>query len=201
MKNLTVLKDDPRFRAFAGTDLPDAALRQEMTDEVSRMADYYTWTRRARSVNLSTRTSHLRGAAVLRRSMGCPRGTAAVRRRASTEGFDALGRARTSQRLLDEAGQLIKELPIDTNSAPRIIPGDASVSSGPTELMTRIIDSGKAEACLARQYFRFTFARWEDEKADGCTLEQLRKTTQAGKLTDVLRAVALVPQFRERRFD
>ena len=119
----------------------------------------------------------------------------------ATEGFDALGRARTSQRLLDEAGQLIRDLPIDTNSVPGIMPGDASVSSGPTELMTRILDSGKAEACLARQYFRFTFARWEDEKADGCTLEQLRKTTKAGKLTDLLRAVALVPQFRERRFD
>ena len=35
---------DVVFKAFAGTDLPDAKLRQAMIDDVVGMLGYYTWT-------------------------------------------------------------------------------------------------------------------------------------------------------------
>ena len=35
---------DATFKTFAGTDLPDAKLRQAMIDDVVGMLDYYTWT-------------------------------------------------------------------------------------------------------------------------------------------------------------
>ena len=64
--------------------------------------------------------------------------------------------------------------------------------SGALELMTLVAASGKAEACLARNYFRFTFARWEDLAKDGCTLEALRARLAAGgTFQDLLRETVL----------
>jgi hypothetical protein len=64
-----------------------------------------------------------------------------------------------------------------------------------------ILESGKAEACLARNYFRFSFARWDDVTTDGCTLEDLRqRLDNGGTLSSLLKEVALSPQFRRRAF-
>jgi hypothetical protein len=119
----------------------------------------------------------------------------------ATEGYDALGRVRTKQRLYDATGRVKSELPIDTRSVPRVFPDDDRPSSGPADLARLIVDSGKADACFARQYFRFTFARWENDAADGCALEQLRAAARGGSLASVLRTIALSPQFRQRRFE
>jgi hypothetical protein len=119
----------------------------------------------------------------------------------ATEGFDALGRARTMQRLFDANGVEVGQKPINTQSVPLVAEGDDSVSSGPADLETRIVASGKANACLARNYFRFTYARWEDLDVDGCALEDLRlKLANGGKLGDLLKEVAMSPAFRRRAF-
>jgi hypothetical protein len=80
---------------------------------------------------------------------------------------------------------------------------DGAASKGPADLVRLIEGSGKAEACIARQYFRYTFARWEDESADGCTLDRLRSAMSSDHATFVgfLREVALSPQFKQRAFD
>jgi hypothetical protein len=68
--------------------------------------------------------------------------------------------------------------------------------------MTLVAASGKAEACVARNYFRFTFARWEDLAKDGCTLERLRaRLVEGGSFRDLLRETVLAPSFKERTFE
>jgi hypothetical protein len=119
----------------------------------------------------------------------------------ATEGFDALGRARTVQRLFDANGVEVGQKPINTQSVPFINAGDETASSGPADLEHLVVGSGKANACLARNYFRFTYARWEDIDADGCALEDLRlKLANGGKLGDLLKQVALSPEFRRRTY-
>lgn len=103
------------------------------------------------------------------------------------EGFDALGRSRTGQ---------------DTHSVPRITPNDERASSGPAELIALMVQSGKLEACLARNYFRFTFGRNEDLALDGCALERLRgRLAATGRIRDMLREAALLPEMRERKIE
>jgi hypothetical protein len=119
----------------------------------------------------------------------------------ATESFDALGRFRTEQRLFDEDGSEIDSKPIDTIDTPRVTPGDDSVAADATELMSIIAESGKAEACLARNYFRFTHARWEDVERDGCALESMRQVlAEGGSITDLVRATVQTPAFKQRSF-
>lgn len=135
----------------------------------------------------------------------------------ATENFDALGRRRTEQRLFDEQGRETGRVPIDTRAEPQVVAGDRRSAAGAKDLVSQILESGKASDCLARQYFRFTFGRWEDTVKDGCTLERLRSAldgqpvTNAGQpgaaggggkgtLAAMLRAVALAPDFQYRVF-
>jgi Protein of unknown function (DUF1592)/Protein of unknown function (DUF1588)/Protein of unknown function (DUF1595)/Protein of unknown function (DUF1585) len=115
------------------------------------------------------------------------------------EGFDSLGRVRTEQRLFDEDGNEIGAKPIDTASVPQVVLGDNAASEGPADVMRLLSGSGKVEACLARQYFRFTFGRWEQLTTDGCALEQMRQAARpGGSLATLLREVALSATFRTR---
>jgi hypothetical protein len=108
------------------------------------------------------------------------------------EGFDGLGRARS----------LENGMPIDTRSVPRVVPSDETVSTGPADLIQLMLDSGKLEACLARQYARFTLGRMEDVSRDAALIERLRaRLVETARLRDMLREVALAPELRERSFD
>jgi hypothetical protein len=120
----------------------------------------------------------------------------------ATEGFDALGRLRSEQRLFDMDGSELGSKPIDTGTIPNVVLGDDTPSRGIADLSEQIAVSGKAEACIARNFFRFTYARWEDEELDGCALESLRSALDAGgTIPDLLRAAVLSPEFRRRRFE
>ena len=120
----------------------------------------------------------------------------------ATEGFDALGRFRTTQRLFDDAGNEIGTKPVDTATVPQVTLGDQTPISSPAELMTLMIASGKVEACLARNFFRFTYGRWEDVAGDGCALEDARKALAGGgKLTDLVTAAPRSVAFRRRTFE
>lgn len=115
-----------------------------------------------------------------------------------TEGYDALGRARTEERLFDGAGNEVGRVPVETRAVPQVVAGDTTVAEGPADLARLIARSGKAQACFARQYFRFTFGRWEDDRADGCTLERLRAALARGTMADMFKEAAFAPQFRQR---
>jgi hypothetical protein len=119
----------------------------------------------------------------------------------ATEGFDALGRVRSEQRLFSADGEEVGSAAIDTRSTPQVVDGDTAPSTGPQDLMRLIRDSGKAHACFARHYFRFSFGRFEDAAQDGCVLEQLRAAlVETGTLSGMLREVALAPAFKRRNF-
>jgi len=68
--------------------------------------------------------------------------------------------------------------------------------------MAQTLESGKAHACVARHYFRFSFGRWENVEADGCVLESLRTAlTESGNFAQMLKDVAATDAFRQRSFD
>lgn len=115
-----------------------------------------------------------------------------------TEGFDALGRARTMERRFDvSSGSVISTTAVDTKVAPRVTPDDDREVSDAKGLADLLEESGKPAACLAKQYFRYTFARVEDEEKDGCTLEKIRSAA-GDSMDDSLKAILLSNAFREK---
>ena len=115
------------------------------------------------------------------------------------ERYDALGRYRTEERVIDEVtGEVIAVLPIDSSAAPNLAGDDAVIDSG-AALSEQVVASGLAEACFARQYFRATFGR-EDAAEDACALERVEDAlVEAGSMREALRSIALDPVFRSRR--
>ncbi|MBL8716619.1 MAG: DUF1592 domain-containing protein [Myxococcales bacterium] len=119
----------------------------------------------------------------------------------STENFDALGRPRATQRLFDATGKLVADKPVLTTSIPQVTADDQRPSSGAADVTRYLLESGRVQACFARQYFRFTFGRLEDDKKDGCALQAAAEATKGGKsVAEVLRQMALAPAFRRRTF-
>ena len=119
------------------------------------------------------------------------------------EHFDGLGRFRALERVFDPlSGALITEEPVDSKAVPRVLPDDAREAQGAADLHRFMLESGKPQLCFARRYFRYTFAREEDEARDGCVLNALLQPLLAGEsLKTALRAVALQPAFRERSLE
>jgi hypothetical protein len=120
----------------------------------------------------------------------------------ATENFDALGRYRTEQQFFDAQGNPTGSKPVDTSGVPAVTGGSETPAAGPGELMQQIVASGKVEACLSRNFFRYTFARWEDLATDGCALESMRSALQnGGGVVDLVMAATLDGSFRERVFE
>jgi len=119
----------------------------------------------------------------------------------ATENFDALGRYRTEQRFFDAAGKPTGTKPVTTSGVPHVTDADTPVA-GAGDLMSQIVASGKVEACLSRNFFRYTFARWEDPNVDGCALESMRKSLEnGGTIIDLVMAATLDGSFRQRAFE
>jgi hypothetical protein len=119
----------------------------------------------------------------------------------ATEGFDSLGRFRTAQRLFDANGVETGSKPVDTMTVPQVISGAPTAISTPAELMSLMLSSGKLEACLSRNFFRYTYGRWEDPATDGCALEDARKALAGGgTIADLAAAVVKTAEFKRRTF-
>lgn len=120
----------------------------------------------------------------------------------ATENFDALGRVRLAETLFDDNAQPTMDKPINTVSTPQVVWGDETESTGAADLMAMIDASGKPHSCLARDFFRFTFERLEDEARDGCVLADLEEQAQLDRpLVDVFAHLLLQDDFRKRRFE
>jgi uncharacterized protein DUF1588/uncharacterized protein DUF1592/uncharacterized protein DUF1595/uncharacterized protein DUF1585/uncharacterized protein DUF1587 len=122
------------------------------------------------------------------------------------EQYDALGRYRTEERILDaETGVEIALLDIDPTAVPELTAGDKSSVSKPDELMERVADTKVVEGCFARNYFQFTWGRVETTD-DHCAIERVENalvhaadgSDGPGSLREALRAIALDPSFRQR---
>jgi hypothetical protein len=118
----------------------------------------------------------------------------------ATENFDALGRLRTQEPLFDANGNVKTQIPIDTSTHPQVLLGDDQATATAGDMINLVNQSGKAHACFARNYFRFTFRRLEDPSADGCALEQLRQDIMGGTLQGTFRGIALTDTFKTRNF-
>jgi hypothetical protein len=120
----------------------------------------------------------------------------------STENFDAIGRFRTKEMLIDGMSGLLKGTkPVDTSSISHVVQSDDRVTKDSREVSRWMLDSGKAQACFARVYFRFTFGRAEDLTQDACALADLDGELEKGTdLGAVLARVAMSPAFRQRNF-
>jgi hypothetical protein len=117
------------------------------------------------------------------------------------EGFDALGRSRTQERVIDSKGSVIASPAVDTTSRLQIDDDDKAISHGPMDLAKQMSTSPKARQCFERHYLRFALGRAEDTAKDGCTLAALDSVvTQGGSLRDTFRALALTSAFRQKSF-
>lgn len=117
------------------------------------------------------------------------------------EGFDAIGRYRSEERILDEDGVLVDTVPIDDTAVPYASFQDEREVTGAAELADALVDSGKVEACFARTYVRFTFARNEHLEQDACLLEGLTDVATTGSIAETLRAIAMTAAFRNRTYE
>ncbi|MBL8678923.1 MAG: DUF1592 domain-containing protein [Myxococcales bacterium] len=120
----------------------------------------------------------------------------------ASENFDALGRARATQRFFDAMGRVVGEAPVNTRSTPLVSGSDPRETADAVQLTRTLIESNRLQACFARQYFRFTFGRLErTDGSDDCALSRLHDAALAGRpLGEVLRVVAMDPAFRSRSF-
>jgi len=121
----------------------------------------------------------------------------------ATEDFDGLGRFRSTETVFNPDASVAATLPVDTSVKPYVfLADDQTQTQNVAELMDTIEASGKPAACLARNYFRYTFARFEDTTVDACSLEAMRVALDhGGRLVDLLKAVVLTPAFKERTFE
>jgi hypothetical protein len=118
----------------------------------------------------------------------------------ATESFDGLGRFRTQQNLYTTTGAVAAQLPINTEVTPYVMLEDSTTTAaGAADVMNLINTSQKAGACLARNYFRYTFARFEDLTLDACTLESMVTTvSKGGQVGDLWKSVTQSPLFMRR---
>ncbi|MFP2923923.1 DUF1585 domain-containing protein [Pyxidicoccus sp. 3LG] len=88
-----------------------------------------------------------------------------------------------------------------TDTVPVLMPGDTRSVSSAAEVTQLILESGQYEECFARQYFRYTFARPEDDASDGPVLDALSTAARGRQsLRAVLASVALRPEFQRKDF-
>lgn len=130
---------DVLFKTFAAADLPTAGLRQAMIDDAVALPHHLTWNAGGRFEDLLTsdlafprRAELIMRGVFVRRFLLCDAPACAGCRATllnpigyTLEGFDALGRARASERLFSKStGKELGRARIDTHAVPQIVPGD-----------------------------------------------------------------------------
>jgi hypothetical protein len=117
------------------------------------------------------------------------------------EGFDALGRERSVERLYDPRGHVTNTPSVDTVAEVRVYGSERRLVSSVAELTQLIDDSQLFESCIARQYFRFSQARVESTSRDGCLLSEMEAVARSGApMADMLKTLANHPTFKQRSF-
>lgn len=119
------------------------------------------------------------------------------------ETFDALGRYRTTERVYDEqTGDLLAELPLDTNATPKVTADDLVPVANAAEFNQRLVASQKVEACMAQRYFEFAVRRAvSDATLDSCVVQDLTAglTDPAIGLRGAFRRLAQYSSFFQRK--
>jgi hypothetical protein len=106
------------------------------------------------------------------------------------EGFDTVGAPRTSEVVLDEAGEITATWPIDTSVTDLALDDGADPRSyaSSTELALAIADGYAGRACIVRRMFEYYRLSAIDESADSCTLHEAEVASHRTSLEAVLAA-------------
>ncbi|QSQ15699.1 DUF1592 domain-containing protein [Myxococcus landrumensis] len=117
------------------------------------------------------------------------------------EGFDALGRERTVERLFNPQGKETATPSVDTTADVWLYDSEQRAISSAAELSRMIDESQLFESCVAQHYFRFAHARVESTSGDGCLLSELETVARSSApMADLLKTVARHPTFKKRSF-
>jgi len=117
------------------------------------------------------------------------------------EAFDALGRHRTAEMVIDTAGD-VEMFPLDVAATPLIdgLADDRTVT-GPADLVDELMQGGQLQDCFAQHYVRFALGLTADPSFGGDleTVEALGDELRSGApLSDVFKRIAFMPAFKQR---
>lgn len=115
-----------------------------------------------------------------------------------SENFDAFGRFRTEEVLYDDAGDEFFRALVETTSTPRLASGEGGSVDDAIELSARVASHEKTSQCFARNYYRYEHRRLEVDSTDSCEVNALRASLEADGLQGMLKAAALLPEFKLR---
>ena len=117
------------------------------------------------------------------------------------EAFDALGRHRSAEMVIDTAGD-VEMFPLDVAATPFIDGlGDDRTVTGPADLVDQLMEAGQLQDCFAQHYVRFALGLTADPDFGGDleTVEVLGDELRSGApLSDVFKQIAFMPAFKQR---
>lgn len=117
------------------------------------------------------------------------------------ESYDAFGRYRTQEPLLDVRGEVERWVPINATTRPDIDRnGTRDVVNDGVGLSRLLADSQRLQACYARHAFRYLQGRHEVLTAnqDACVLDAMERAAGTGSLQDVVKALTQSKNFTQR---
>ena len=128
----------------------------------------------------------------------------------ASENYDPLGHFRTMEaRFTDGTATIAAEQPVDTAVTGVLDPTDSAQIAEAVALSKHIADSGRADMCMVRNYFRFLYGRLESESTDGCGLEAMREKLMGtgsdgtvlgpGSIRQMFKVAVMQPSFRQRK--
>lgn len=120
----------------------------------------------------------------------------------ATEDYDVFGRHRSVEHIIDyAAGSTVAIKNVDASAIPQINISDTTSVSGGVQLSKIIADSGKAEACIVRNFHKYTYRQKENLSKDACSLEFMYREHKTGGLKGMMTGVVRSPAFSIRYHD
>jgi hypothetical protein len=116
------------------------------------------------------------------------------------EDFDGLGRHRTTEKIFDELGELIAEVPIDAAVDPAFSGPSHFTVDGASALSAALATDPGANECLVVRWLEFSTARTRQVE-DACSLPTLTTslTEESGSIAALITSYTELPTFRVKR--
>ncbi|MEZ0390848.1 MAG: DUF1588 domain-containing protein [Pseudobdellovibrionaceae bacterium] len=119
------------------------------------------------------------------------------------ENYDAFGRYRALEDIYSSSNQLVQSVPVNAVVAPRLSQGNPTVVDGGVAFSQHLGTSEEFNTCFVRHFFRYTEARNENNRADGCDLLSMKETlmSDSGGLKEMIRSSVQRPSFFRRQIN
>ena len=120
----------------------------------------------------------------------------------ASEQYDAFGRFRNEEIILDSAGDEFIRGPVNPTASITLDDvNEFNINSG-VELSHAIGNAEQTAACFVRKYHRFTYRREDHAENDGCSLAAgYAALLDNGGLRELFHSVAMQSHFRQRRLE